>query len=250
MRYDEKLAKEYNFDAFTPGKFNRFWNFPNTPGLGQPGLDFPLWDLANDRETSLHGELQQHRLTVVEFGSLSCPLSRQAREAMEELADNSADDDVGGVLIYTHEAHPAENAPPHRSMEDKQAMARRLAEMFPPIRPILLDALDGACHRAYGGMPNMTWVFNQACQPVFKAEWTVPAVVAGTVSYQLQLLKPLAGNESMLLHAGEMVMGLVVDTEDHDCIMEDTGEQAIADFRETLGGEWANRVIWPSREIN
>ena len=36
------------------------------------------------------------------------------------------------------------------------------------MRPILVDSLDGACHRAYGSMPSMSWVIDRGGRPVYK----------------------------------------------------------------------------------
>ena len=60
------------------------------------------------------------------------------------------------------EAHPGENVGPIRSMAQKVAHARKLQTHYDVTRPIYLDALTGECHRAYGGMPNMTWIFNRS----------------------------------------------------------------------------------------
>lgn len=50
-------------------------------------------------------------------------------------------------------------------------------------RPIFLDSLDGACHRAYGSMPNMTWIFNMSGIPVYKSDWTDHHSVANALEY-------------------------------------------------------------------
>ena len=75
-------------------------------------------------------------------------------------------------FLYTHEAHPGENYPHLTSMEQKFKHAHALRDEYGVTRPILVDALDGACHRAYGSMPNMTWVFNRAGAPVYKSDWS------------------------------------------------------------------------------
>jgi len=61
---------EYNYDSFVPEKFMPWLNFGNSPALGQPAPDFPLWDLE-DRETRLSAIWSAHTYTVVEFGSFT-----------------------------------------------------------------------------------------------------------------------------------------------------------------------------------
>lgn len=44
-------------------------------------------------------------------------------------------------------------------------------------RPILVDDLEGSGHRAYGSLPNMTWVVGRGGRIVYKADWTSAANV-------------------------------------------------------------------------
>jgi len=76
------------------------------------------------------------------------------------------------VFIYTREAHPGENVPAHDSIERKLACARLLREETGIGRPILVDDLAGTVHRAYGLMPNMTWVIDRGGRIGYKANWT------------------------------------------------------------------------------
>jgi hypothetical protein len=39
-------------------------------------------------------------------------------------------------------------------------------------RPIVVDDLEGTSHRAYGGLPNMTWVIGRGGRVLYKADWT------------------------------------------------------------------------------
>jgi hypothetical protein len=246
MRFDPQMAEIYNHDEFLPGKFDRCWCYGSSPALGRAVPDYPLWHLDRDAPTTLGAELEGRSVTVVEFGSYSCPLSRLACDGMEEIADNYDEDGTGALFIYTHEAHPSENMPVHRSWPDKLGMARRLRAVTNPVRPILVDALDGACHRGFGAMPNMTWMFSPHREPLYKAEWTSPANVERALRYQLELQRRLGDYDAMLLHSCEMVAGVRIDIREHDCIMEESGEQALTDFRKSFG-EWPERILWPSR---
>jgi len=81
------------------------------------------------------------------------------------------------VFIYTREAHPGENVPHHDSFERKLAGAELLREEAGIRRDILVDDLAGTVHRAYGLMPNMTWVIAQGGRIAYKADWTSAANV-------------------------------------------------------------------------
>lgn len=116
---------------------------------------------------------------------------------MNAVADRYRDRDVGAVFIYTHEAHPAENYPHLISMAQKQRHAAALRDILGVTRPILVDALDGACHRAYGSMPNMTWIFSKSGVPVYKSDWTDAASVENAVAYFLAVADRRRSGEAL-----------------------------------------------------
>src|SRR5690349_4338979 len=96
---------------------------------------------------------------------MACP-------SMNAIADRFAAHGVQSIFLYTHEAHTGEYYPHLTSMQQKFRHAEALRDILGVRRPIVLDGLDGACHRAYGSMPNMTWIFNQAGILVYKSDWT------------------------------------------------------------------------------
>jgi hypothetical protein len=79
------------------------------------------------------------------------------------------------VFVYTREAHPGEAVGYHDSFETKLAHARLLRDEVGIRRPILVDDLDGTAHRAYGLLPNMTWVIGRGGRIVYRADWTSAA---------------------------------------------------------------------------
>jgi hypothetical protein len=100
-----------------------------------------------------------------------------AAEVMEDLAVRYADRAVRSVFIYTREAHPGENYRHHTSMDDKRRHASAFREHCGVRRQILLDDLQGAAHRAYGLLPNMTWIIGRGGFIHYKSAWTSPADV-------------------------------------------------------------------------
>lgn len=67
---DLDLVARYNYDHFVPEKFGPWSRFDQSPPLGKPAPDFPLWQLDGDL-TGLHDVLREQALTVVEFGSFT-----------------------------------------------------------------------------------------------------------------------------------------------------------------------------------
>lgn len=113
---------------------------------------------------------------------------------MNALAEKYADRDVGSIFLYTHEAHPGEYYPHLTSMEQKFENARALRDELNVTRPILVDALDGACHRAYGSMPNMTWIFSRVGTPLYKSDWTDVNSVENALVYFLDVSERRRGD--------------------------------------------------------
>lgn len=64
------LLTRYNYDAFIPANFEPWMRFNESPPLGEPAPDFPLWHL-DERETTLSAIWSQHAYTIVEFGSFT-----------------------------------------------------------------------------------------------------------------------------------------------------------------------------------
>ena len=67
---DQDVTTLYNYDEFVRAKFEPWMRFDESPPLGAPAPDFPLWTLEGE-ETSLSAIWSQHTYTVVEFGSFT-----------------------------------------------------------------------------------------------------------------------------------------------------------------------------------
>src|SRR5215471_6095841 len=109
---------------------------------------------------------------------MACP-------SMEELYRNFAEHGVESVFVYVREAHPGEHFGPHDSLERKRAHAREFQRLFDVRRPILVDDLEGRAHRAFGQMPNMTYILNSAHSVVFRSAWTDPDTIRLALDYLL-----------------------------------------------------------------
>ena len=154
---------------------------------------------------------------------------------MNALADRVADQGVGSIFLYTHEAHPAEHYPHHTSMEQKFKHAQALRDMLGVTRPILLDSLDGACHRAYGSMPNMTWIFNRSGTPLYKADWTDSHSVANAIDYFLDVIQRRRNKERLAPFRVERLDFRNQDQEAFYKGLERNGPKAVTEFREAFG---------------
>ena len=65
------LLEKYNYDEFTPEKYQPWMRFDESPSIGTQALDFPLWKLKDQSEISLSAIISANKFTVVEFGSFT-----------------------------------------------------------------------------------------------------------------------------------------------------------------------------------
>lgn len=154
---------------------------------------------------------------------------------MNALADRFAGAGVGSVFLYTYEAHPGEYYPHLTSMEQKLRHARDLRDVLGVTRPVLVDALDGACHRAYGSMPNMSWIFSRAGLPVYKADWTAPESIENALAFFSGVSERRAVGQRLVPFQVERLDYRSADREAFYKGLERNGPKAVREFREAFG---------------
>jgi hypothetical protein len=158
-----------------------------------------------------------------------------AAPSLNALADRLADQDVGSIFVYTHEAHPGENYRHLTSMEQKYRHARDLRDVLGVTRPILVDALDGACHRAYGSMPNMSWIFTRSGVPIYKSDWTDSESIANATAYFLGVKERRQAGARLGPFNVERLDYRTVDHEAFYRGLERNGPKAVREFRAAFG---------------
>lgn len=153
---------------------------------------------------------------------------------MNAIAGRFAAHGVGSIFIYTHEAHPGEYYPHLTSMEQKFRHAAALRDILGVTRAIYVDALDGACHRVYGSMPNMSWIFNRSGVPVYKSDWTDSHSVQNAVEYFLQVADRRRDGERMAPFRVERLDFRIQDQGAFYAGLERNGPKAVREFREAF----------------
>ena len=148
---------------------------------------------------------------------------------MEEMAARYAHRSVRSVFLYTREAHPGEHYRHHTSMDDKRRNAHAFKMEFDVKRQILLDDLDGAAHRAYGMLPNMSWIVGPGAMIHYKAAWTDPADIEDALTYSLDALERRAKDKLLPYHS-ERLKWRVRDDEKFRARLIKNGPQAVKDF--------------------
>jgi hypothetical protein len=155
-----------------------------------------------------------------------------AAPALDSIAEKYQGQGVGSIFLYTHEAHPGEFYPHHTNLDQKIEHAAALRDILGVTRPILVDALDGACHRAYGSMPNMSWIMNRSGVPVYKSTWTDSNSVENAINYFLDVVKRRRQRERLVPFRVERLDYRESDVEAFYKGLERNGPKAAREFRE------------------
>lgn len=153
---------------------------------------------------------------------------------MNDIADRYSSFGYGSIFIYTNEAHPGENYPHLKSMEQKLSHAKDMREILNVTRMILVDSLDGVCHRAYGSMPNMSWIISKTGVPVYKSDWTDFHSIEQEIKYLLEVRNRRRSGERLTPF---LVERLDFRIQDQDAFFEGllrNGPKAVREFREAF----------------
>lgn len=149
---------------------------------------------------------------------------------MDQLAAEYADQDFQSYFIYTREAHPGEILPHHTSFEQKLAQARIFRDEQGVQRRILVDGLDGACHRRYGLLPNMTWIVMRGGLIAYKAAWTDADDVRAAMRNIARLGEMRAHGGRLAPFATERLAFRVVDQAAFNAGLVRNGPKAVEEF--------------------
>lgn len=98
-----------------------------------------------------------------------------------------------------------------------------------------MDALDRACHRAYGSMPNMSWIFTSTGLPVYKSDWTDSRSIENALEYFVNVSERRRAKERLAPFKVERL-----DFRDHNREaffkgLERNGPKAVREFTEAFG---------------
>ena len=150
---------------------------------------------------------------------------------MDELLADYAPRGVQSVFLYVREAHPGEYYPHHDTFERKLAHAREMQRVFRIARPILVDDLEGPAHRAFGGLPNMTYILNSAHTVVFRSDWTDAATVRFALDYLLSAQERRRDGARLAPFYAEIMGFRERDEAAFDLALERNGPKAVTEMQ-------------------
>ena len=162
------------------------------------------------------------------------------------MAQEYADKGISFVFVYTREAHPGENIPALRSLEQKISHAMTFKQQLGIERPILVDDLTGTGHKAYGELSNMTYLVGQGGRVLFRADWTDPPTIEVSLKYLLAARAQRRKGLRMTPFYAEFVGYRWSDETKADEIMARGGQQAMDDM-DRVYQRWAKQGPRPGQ---
>ena len=228
-------SKSYNYTSFDREQLRKELNGKQMKGpkAGEEAPDFelPSREGKKVRLSDYAGE----KNVVLTFGSATCPMTAGSIRGLNRLHEEYSGEDVQFLFVYVREAHPGEDLPAHRLLDDKVEAAELFREQEGVEIPILVDKLDGRVHRQYGARPNSTYLIDKSGRVAFRAVWTRPSVVEEALEELLEHQEE-SGKEHAVVRGGEDTSlprryGML---HAHRAV-ERGGPMAVRDFKESLG---------------
>jgi peroxiredoxin len=228
-------SKNYNYRRFSREQLQKALSRKQMSGP-KPGEKAPDFELESlDGEKIRLSDYAGTANVVLTFGSATCPMTAGSIRKLDRLYEDYADEDVEFLFVYVREAHPGDELPAHRSMDDKREAAELLRDEEELEVPILLDKLDGKVHQQYGGLPNSTYLIDKPGRVAFRAMWTRPRVVEEAIEELLEYQEE-SGKDHKIVRGGEDT-SMPVSYGMLHChrALERGGEQAVRNFKEATG---------------
>jgi hypothetical protein len=154
------------------------------PAIGDPAPDLKLQRLDGGNVQLA----QKGRITVVVFGSLSCPSFRQRAAALEKLKETTGNR-ANVYVIYSKEAHPLggwevdRNKAEGISIDDpktidaRRALASKARDALKLSTPILIDTMDNTAMTTLGAGANSAFVIARDGTLAARQQWFEPAAL-------------------------------------------------------------------------
>lgn len=115
-------------------------------------------------------ESMRGRLTLIVFGSVSCPMTFGSAAVLRRLHAEFGVD-VQFVMLSVREAHPGEHFAQPQSQSQKREHARLLASETKGPWETLVDSIDGELHRLLAEKPNAAFLLAPNRKILFRSLW-------------------------------------------------------------------------------
>lgn len=227
-------SKSYNYRSFTRDQIKELATRKMSgPKPGEQAPNFELQSLDGDKVTL--SDYSGEKNVVLTFGSATCPMTAGSIRGLNQLYEDYSDEDVEFLFVYVREAHPGDDLPAHRSMEDKAEAAELFRDEEDVEIPVLVDKLDGKVHRQYGGLPNSSYLIDKSGRVAFRSLWTRPSKLEEALQELLDYQED-SGKDHQIVRGGEeaSIPARYGMLHSHRAL-ERGGRRALREFKEATG---------------
>jgi hypothetical protein len=232
-------AEEYNNRIFSPELYRRMQDpeqLDFQPDLhpGQMAPDVTLTSL--DGQSVSLSQFRGSKHLIMELGSITSPIFVNDITDLHRLQRQFAAHDVLFLLVYTREAHAAENYKAHTSMEQKIRHAKDLARLENVEMPVLVDSLAGEAHHRYGLIrPCPVWGINKDGRVFYKAGRLVPEQLELVLSHLVRATEWKGLGRRLGPAYSEIWSELWINQEVHKRVLERAGRSARQEVTQGFG---------------
>ncbi len=167
----ETPSKEYNYEHFHSNVLTKDMKLTMRSRGPHPADASPDFELQDTEGRTWRLSELKGRPVVLILGSASCPMTRGAIPALQEVYRDYRDR-TEWLMMYVREAHPGESLPAHKTHEQKRRHADFLRRDDQISWPIVVDDLEGTTHRAYGMLPNSIFLIDADGRIAFRGDYS------------------------------------------------------------------------------
>jgi hypothetical protein len=228
-------SSNYNYTKFSKNSLFKDMarsKFGNAPEPGDDTPDFTLRTVDGDKVKL--SDYRDEKNVLLTFGSATCPATAASIAGIRDLYEEFGDD-VQFLFVYVREAHPGDELPPHRSIDDKMHAAELLRDEEDLGMPILLDELSGKVHRKYGSMPNPSFLVDKSGRIAFRSLSSRPSSLRTAIEELIEIQEE-RDTDHAIVNDGEdsALPPLKMFLHAHRAL-ERGGDKAVDNFREEMG---------------
>ena len=225
----------YNYDRFNKNSLLKDMarsKFGNAPEPGDDAPDFTLRTVDGDKVKL--SDYADERNVLLTFGSATCPATAASIAGIRDLHEEFGDD-VQFLFVYVREAHPGDELPPHRSMDDKMNAAELLRDEEELEMPILLDELGGKVHRKYGSMPNPSFLIDKSGRVAFRSLASRPSSLRKAIEELIEVQEDRDTDHAIVNDGEDSALPPLKMFLHAQRALERGGDEAVDNFREEMG---------------
>ncbi len=116
-------------------------------------------------------------------------------------------------------------------------------------RPMLVDDLDGPVHRAYGRLPNMTYIVNTGGKILYRASWTDPRSIRMALEQLLYERDQRRARHRLTPYYVEWLPQRANDREPFmEGLLNEVGPRAVEEFIAAIAHSWGESAAKPLRQ--